>query len=208
MLVYIIIHIILYIILYYTLLFFLLFLSFPILLLFFISIFYPLQSFSFILYVSGLPHGYLYTHPIFHPKTIRPRMFYRSGWLRCDVFKCIGFCFMFGAYRVYVWGLTYGVTIILYYILYIIIHTRIYYILLYYIILLLLLYIILYSSVLPSLSSLIHSFPSSLLFLQYSSHPHSKYTCRHLDILIYIESCWMFWPRMFYRMGMSSGAVW
>ena len=163
-LVYIIIHIILYIILYYTLLFFLLFLSFPILLLFFISIFYPLQSFSFILYVSGLPHGYLYTHPIFHPKTIRPRMFYRSGWLRCDVFKCIGFCFMFGAYRVYVlridvWCYYYIILYIIYYYTYTYI---LYIIILYYIITIIIYYTILFCSsfsifldpFLPILSSL------------------------------------------------------
>ena len=26
--------------------------------------------------------------------TIRPRMFYRSGWLRCDVFNYVVFCFV------------------------------------------------------------------------------------------------------------------
>ena len=43
----------------------------------------------FILYVSVLTYGYLYLL-IYSHRTIWPRMFYRSGWLRCDVVKCIG----------------------------------------------------------------------------------------------------------------------
>ena len=93
---------------------------------------------------------------------------------------------MLGSGCVLSWCLTYGVILyitIIYYILYI----YYYYIFYYYI---LLYYYILYYTLLFSSSS---SIPF-LLFLSSSSslsHPlfsHSKYTCRHLDILIYIQS--------------------
>ena len=92
-------------------------------------------------------------------------MFYRSGWLRCVGFKCIGlglsWCsFMFRA------GLTLGVT--LYCIIYYIIHIHIHILLLYYTLLLLYIiyYIILSSS--PYLLFFLSSFP-----FKSSSSPYS-----------------------------------
>jgi hypothetical protein len=36
-----------------------------------------------------------YLHILIYIPTIRPRTFYRSGWLRCDVFNSWESCFMF-----------------------------------------------------------------------------------------------------------------
>jgi hypothetical protein len=41
--------------------------------------------------LSVLTYTYLYS--IYSFPTIWPRTNYRSGWLRCDVFKCIGIPF-------------------------------------------------------------------------------------------------------------------
>ena len=97
-------------------------------------------------------------------------MFYRSGWLRCVGFKCIGLCFERLAFDL-VFVFRAGVCVILlllYYIIYYI-HILLYYYIIYYI-----LYIILYSSS-SSYSSLPHfplflfQSPSSLLSFSSSS---------------------------------------
>ena len=129
-----------------------------------------------------------------------PRMFYRSGWLRCDLGN--GIWFWFGGF-VLVWCL--GVYVIILYIYY------------YYILYYTLLSSDLSSSSLPNLSPplpilnhsnhliyipIIWSSSTILIYLQFcsslplffilsfipsSSHLISFYTCRHLDILIYIQ---------------------
>ena len=47
----------------------------------------PQPHLLFILYVSVLSHAHLYSQH--QSRIFWPRMFYRSGWLRCDVFKCM-----------------------------------------------------------------------------------------------------------------------
>ena len=95
---------------------------------------------SFKVYVSVVTHGYLYSIPIF-PK-FWPRMFYRSGWLRCVVRICVLVLGWVWA-GVDVWCILLYILLLYYYILYYILYIHI-----------LLLYLILYSSsVLPLLSS-------------------------------------------------------
>jgi hypothetical protein len=139
-----------------------------------------------------------------HPPTIRPRTFYRSGWLRCDVGNGIRFCLCLELVC-----LTFDVRcyiVYYYYILYIILsYTLLYIIILY--ITIIISYTILYSSVLPSdlysssspslpipifilyLSVLgypyLYSSPSSIPHLPLPSQ-YSFYTCRYLHALIYI----------------------
>ena len=157
-------------------------------------------------YLSALGSTYLYSTQL---QTIRPRMFYRSGWLRCVSLKCIGFMFRAG-----VMCLTLGVYICIYYIL------LLYYILLYYTIIsytYLILYsssssdlsffsplpfplLILYSPLHPflpysSIPSCSSSLSSSFPFL-FASHSQSssllfspsKYTCRVFLMFIYVRS--------------------
>ena len=122
-------------------------------------------------------------------------MFYRSGWLRCDVFKCIGFGFELVFVYVSSWCFDVRCYIILYYILYytytytyiiiiILYITIIIYYILYYLILFslssvlpfLLSFQILFLSLFSSssdLSSLPFKSSSSLTFLPISSPHHS-----------------------------------
>ena len=182
-----------------------------------------------------------------------PRMFYRSGWLRCVGFISIGFMlWAFEVWRVRVWDsefelvfwfdvrcyiVYYYYYILLYIIYYIIYYTYtyiLYIIYYYYYIIYYILYYTLPSLPFPSI------FPPPLLFSPFLS-PLSPNTLplipNHrihflfpflssvlLPILIYLSiqsirvgiwiSLFIFqthpriiWPRMFYRMGMSSGAV-
>ena len=80
---------------------------------------------SFKVYVSALGYTYLYSSSL---STIRPRMFYRSGWLRCVGLKYVGIVldvlsFLVWAgeriwHKVFVLLLYYTYTIIIYLILY------------------------------------------------------------------------------------------
>jgi hypothetical protein len=71
----------------------------PFLILFLFSSTIPI----FILYLSVLTYTYLYSLTF---QTIWPRTFYRSGWLRCDVFNSWESCLCFelmGVIGVWVW---------------------------------------------------------------------------------------------------------
>ena len=110
-------------------------------------------------------------------------MFYRSGWLRCVGFKCIGLCFVL-VYRYLRFGVRVGVDV----------WCLCYYILLYYILYssssslpfpiylsLFLFYLLLFYLPFPLLLPPLPSIP----FLS-SSSSHSFYTCRHFLTVIYI----------------------
>ena len=186
--------------LYYYILYYLLYIYYYILLLYY----YIIYLFIFFLSSSSVLFSFPFPHPsiiqsirvgtwicllIFQThRTIRPRTNYRSGWLRCDVFKCIGLGFgVLGSDRCLTCGgFCYYILLLLYY---------------YYILYSSLLLFLPHSSSLPFLSPIgpfslflfspplshlpllfFYSLPN-ILFL-FSSH--SKYTCRHLDPLIYI----------------------
>ena len=151
----ILLYIILYLILYYTLpilpiLFssshlFLLLLFLPFLILLPLRILLSSSDLSPTYLIQSIRVGTLIRLFIF--QTIRPRMFYRSGWLRCDVFTYVVFVLMFwagGMVEVCRWWL---VCVGLYYI--ILLYIYIYYYIIYYtyiIISIIILYLILYSS--------------------------------------------------------------
>ena len=103
---------------------------------------------SFKVYVSALGYTYLYSSSL---STIRPRMFYRSGWLRCVGLKYVGI--VLDVLSFLVWAgerIWHKVFVLLYYYTYTII-----------------IYLILYYTLLFLCSLL--SFCSSVLFL-YPSH--------------------------------------
>ena len=105
---------------------------------------------------------YIYLFIFQHARIIWPRMFYRSGWLRCVGFICIGLCFMFwaggGVIGVSCWCWREVVYIILY-----IIHILLLY--------LVLLYIILFCSsfLFPHPPSPSPLFPSLIFFCSFLS---------------------------------------
>jgi hypothetical protein len=114
-----------------------------------------------------------------------PRTFYRSGWLRCDVFKYV-FMFWAGGWLLKVWAFdircyyyilyyTYTllyITIIIYYILYILYTIIIYYT---------------YTILLYTIFFLFFHTPLLFLINPPSSLLYSFYTCRYLDTHIYIH---------------------
>jgi hypothetical protein len=63
----------------------------------------------FILYVSGVQDPYLYTYGP-HTSTIQnwPRTFYRSGWLRCDVFDVRSYIILIHTHTIYCYLILYS----------------------------------------------------------------------------------------------------